>query len=140
MYHCNTNILISQYITMTFRIYCLSSMRNFFACSCQLLILLVLGRPAARAQVPSWQTVVGIVPTTGENSRVSATAVDVAGNIIVVGEFSGTVSFGATTLTSAGYLDAFVAKWSPGSGSFIWAYRAGGTFGDEARAVAINGK
>lgn len=69
----------------------------------------------------------------------SATAVDAAGNIIVVGNFSGTVSFGATTLTSAGYFNAFVAKWSPGSGSFIWAYRAGGTVNDEASAVAING-
>lgn len=76
---------------------------------------------------------------TGNNSEVRATVVDASGNMIVVGSFSGTIGFGATTLTCTGYRNAFVAKWSPASGSFIWAYRAGGIVNDEARAVAVSG-
>ena len=57
----------------------------------------------------------------------------------MVGSFTGVVSFGSTTLTSSGGSDAFVAKWSMASNSFVWAYRMGGTMADGAVAVAVNG-
>ena len=41
---------------------------------------------------------------------VTATAIDASGNVYVAGYFTGTISFGATTLTSAGDRDVFVAK------------------------------
>jgi hypothetical protein len=50
------------------------------------------------------------------------------GGAIVTGEINGTASFGATTLTSSGLGDAFVARIDP-SGTWTWATRAGGTDG-----------
>ncbi len=56
------------------------------------------------------------------------------GSAIVAGQFFGTATFGATTLTSAGG-DAFVAKLSP-SGAWIWATAGGGAGNDAALGVA----
>ncbi len=50
---------------------------------------------------------------------------DGSGNIYVTGVFSGTVTFGATTLTSAGGTDVYVAKLDT-DGNWLWARRAGG--------------
>ncbi|MEI7980490.1 MAG: SBBP repeat-containing protein [Bacteroidota bacterium] len=44
---------------------------------------------------------------------------DAWGNLYVTGYFSGPVSFGATTLTSVGYTDCFLAKFT-GAGNLIW--------------------
>jgi hypothetical protein len=41
-----------------------------------------------------------------------AATYDVSGNVIIGGRFAGTVDFGGGTLTSAGNIDAFVAKFS----------------------------
>lgn len=57
--------------------------------------------------------------------RGHAVALDGAGNVIVAGDFEGSVSFGATTLTSAGQTDVFVTKLSA-DGVPIWALRGGG--------------
>ena len=46
-------------------------------------------------------------------------AVDAQGDIVLVGEASGGISFGGPTLTSAGGLDAFVAKFDP-TGAPLW--------------------
>ncbi len=48
------------------------------------------------------------------------------GSAIVGGSFSGTVTFGSTSLTSAGGEDVFVAKVNP-DGTFAWATRGGGS-------------
>jgi len=65
-------------------------------------------------------------------------ATDGAGNVIVVGDFSGSATFGtATNLTSAGAVDIFIAKYNP-SGTLIWAKRAGGTVNDRATAVTTD--
>jgi hypothetical protein len=53
----------------------------------------------------------------------------------VIGTFTGTITFGATTLTSAGGADFFVAKLSA-QGAWVWAASAGGPTGDYAYGVA----
>lgn len=101
-------------------------------------LLLLLG-PASWAQAPNWQWLTEL------QAPVQATATDAAGNIIMVGSFSGTVHFGASTLTSTPnpnlggtYTDGYIAKWNPVSG-FAWAYQLGGIESDEASAIAIAG-
>ena len=68
--------------------------------------------------------------------------VDGTGNVIVAGQFEGTVDFdpgaGARNLTASGpALDAFVWKLDS-SGSLVWAHSAGGVSGDAALGVAAN--
>ena len=86
------------------------------------------------AQAPPWQDAVS-PPGAGQSN---STAVDAAGNTYVTGTFSGTATFGATTLTSAGSDDIFVAKRSS-SGSWQWATRAGGSGIDRSFALAVDG-
>ena len=78
----------------------------------------------------------------GSNSDES-TALAVSGtSVYVAGYFtSGTAGFGSTTLTNAGSDDLFVAKLTDAgsTGSFTWAQRAGGTSGEQARALAVSG-
>jgi len=64
-------------------------------------------------------------------------AIDSADNIIVVGDFSTSVNFGGGSLTSSGYTDVFVAKYSS-SGAYVWAARFGGSFYDLGNAVAVD--
>jgi hypothetical protein len=67
-------------------------------------------------------------------------AVDGAGNRYVAGTFQGTASFGdgagATTLSSRGGSDVFVAKYAP-SGALIWARQIGGPEPDGGFGVAV---
>jgi hypothetical protein len=51
------------------------------------------------------------------------------GSAIVTGSFELTADFGATSLTSAGGSDVFIAKVD-GSGAFLWAISAGGSGND----------
>jgi PKD repeat protein len=64
-------------------------------------------------------------------------AFDAAGNVVVVGHFSGTVSFGGPVLTSRGGTDIFVAKYSP-SGAHLWSRRHGDLRNDTALGVAVD--
>lgn len=70
---------------------------------------------------------------------IAATASGSAGELYVVGSFSGTVTLGATTLTSVGADDIFVARWNEATSTWAWAQRAGGPGSDQASAVAVNG-
>jgi len=72
-------------------------------------------------------------------STVSATAVDVAGSVFLVGSFRNAVVLGGTTLTGLEGYDVFVAKFNPASNQFVWAQRAGGTGNDEPTALAVSG-
>lgn len=76
---------------------------------------------------------------TGYNA-VNALAVS-GNNVYLSGFFSGTATFGAATLTSAGSYDAVVAKLADAGATadFVWAQRAGGSGADQARAVAVSG-
>jgi hypothetical protein len=74
----------------------------------------------------------------GSGSEIpQAVAVDSAGNIVVVGEFRETATFGGAQLASAGGADVFVARYSP-SGAHLWSKRLGGAGDDGASAVAID--
>lgn len=63
--------------------------------------------------------------------------VDVAGNIIVVGDFEGDINLQGELFTSGGDSDIFVVKLLP-SGELVWARRFGSTTSDEVDAVAAN--
>jgi hypothetical protein len=67
---------------------------------------------------------------------------DANGNTYVAGAFVGTATFAtspmSTTLTSAGDVDIFIAKYDA-SGNVLWAKREGGTHGDAANAIKYDG-
>jgi hypothetical protein len=100
-----------------------------------LLLPLLLAAWGAQAQAPAWLNVYG-VPTT---SSVFGTATNAAGDIFVTGNFSGSATFGSTTLTSAGEDDIFVAKWNSTSNTWAWAVRGGGSAADQGNGIAVNG-
>ena len=66
-----------------------------------------------------------------------AIAADTSGNVIVTGDFSGSVSFGATNLTSAGAADIFLVKYNA-AGAMQWAKKAGNVVNDRATAVTTD--
>jgi hypothetical protein len=68
-------------------------------------------------------------------------AVDGAGNVYTTGYFTGTANFnpgGTYNLTSAGDRDVFVSKLDAG-GNFVWAGAMGGSGGDQAAGIAVDG-
>jgi hypothetical protein len=72
-----------------------------------------------------------------ENMAYSVTS-DGSGNIIVAGYFNTpTITFGSTTLTSAGVYDIFLVKYDA-SGNVTWAKSAGGTGADEAYTITTD--
>ncbi|WP_342085940.1 SBBP repeat-containing protein, partial [Dyadobacter sp. OTU695] len=81
----------------------------------------------------------------GSNGAGNEIKTDGSGNIYVAGSFANTVDFnpgaGVSELTSPGgasALDAYVLKLAP-DGTFIWARRMGGTFGDNGTSLAVDG-
>jgi hypothetical protein len=64
-------------------------------------------------------------------------AVDANGHVFVTGHFSEQVSFGATSLSSRGDLDIFVAQLDP-NGQWLWAVPAGGPGMDQAHALTVS--
>ncbi len=69
---------------------------------------------------------------------VNDVAVDPAGNSFVCGSFMSSITFGSTTLTSAGNTDMFVAKYNS-SGNPVWATSVGGSSYEGASAVSTDG-
>ena len=73
-------------------------------------------------------------------------AVDGSGNSYVTGFFQGSATFGPgetneTTMTSAGFIDIFVAKYDA-SGDLVWAKQAAGSRGattDFGQGIAVDG-
>ncbi|MGA8047406.1 MAG: HYR domain-containing protein [Dermatophilaceae bacterium] len=67
-------------------------------------------------------------------------AVDGAGAATVTGSVTGTATFGtgagAETVTSAGFQDAFIARYLP-DGDLAWVQRTGDTGGDLGQGVAV---
>ena len=72
-----------------------------------------------------------------DDDSAEAIVLDAEGNIYVTGSFRGSVAFGSTTLTSAGYSDVFVAKLS-GAGTWLWVAQAGGADNDIGRGVSVD--
>src|SRR5581483_7938076 len=62
---------------------------------------------------------------------------DATGNSYVTGYFNGSATFGATTLTSAGLQDVFIAKYD-NTGKLLWVVDAGGTLSDIGNAITID--
>lgn len=76
------------------------------------------------------------------NAQANAISVDSSGNVLVTGSFSGTTSFGSTSLTSTQSgstysTDAFVTKLDT-NGNFLWADAAGGTGTDGGSGIAVD--
>jgi hypothetical protein len=69
-------------------------------------------------------------------------AVDGGGSVYTTGYFYGTADFdpgaGTASLTSAGEYDVFVSKLDS-AGNYLWARQVGGSGGDTARAIAVDG-
>ena len=69
-------------------------------------------------------------------------AIDSNSDLIVTGEFSGTVDFdpgtGVENHSSAGGIDAFVTKLSSGDGSHVWTRTIGSTLTDAGMGVAVD--
>ncbi len=66
--------------------------------------------------------------------------VDSAGNVIIAGDFNGTVDFDpgveTATLTSSGQGDVFILKLDP-SGNYLWAKSFGGTTADSGIFISV---
>jgi len=69
--------------------------------------------------------------------RVRGLAADASGNVVLVGDFDGSLDFGGGALTSAGQQDVFVAKLDP-AGVHLWSSRFGDAASQLARAVAVD--
>jgi hypothetical protein len=66
-----------------------------------------------------------------------AVALDGSGNVLVTGDFFGTVNFGGGNLVSAGGQDIFVAKYNS-AGVHQWSQRFGSTSTETGRGVALD--
>lgn len=98
-------------------------------------LVVAAGKTQAQAPAPGWQAALA---TAGGNALVTATAADQAGNVYLTGSFSGAATFGATTLTSSGGTDVFVAKWTA-AGGFNWALQGSGSDADAGQAITLDG-
>ncbi|MGQ0636154.1 MAG: SBBP repeat-containing protein [Planctomycetaceae bacterium] len=85
-----------------------------------------------------WASPGVMVDAPGSTSRAASVTTDASGNVYIGGSFSGTVSFGAYTLTSGGSYDGFVVKLGS-DGTVQWATRWGGADSESANGVAVDG-
>ena len=65
-------------------------------------------------------------------------AMDDWGRVTVIGTFTGTASFGGSTLSSAGGLDVFLAQYAGADGAPVWSKRFGGPGDDYGNAIAAD--
>ena len=75
---------------------------------------------------------------TGTSSVARTVTTDTRGNVYIAGDFTGTVNFGTTTLTSAGDKDGFVAKLDS-DGNVLWADRWGSADKEYVNGIAVDG-
>jgi hypothetical protein len=73
-----------------------------------------------------------------QNDRARAMAVDGSGNVRVVGEFSGTASFGGQTLSGEGDNELFVAAYDA-NGAHLWSNSFGGIDPVYSKTIAVDG-
>ena len=115
--------------------------------------LLVVTTLHAQQAAPAWESAVtlGQRPLTGDLPRtlVGKTVPDGQGNLYVTGYYTGTITFGPTTLTStqvpgypagSGYSDdIFVAKYSLSTHRYLWAIGAGSLGTESASELVVSG-
>lgn len=79
------------------------------------------------------------IGSTTARDAVNGIAFDSGGNLVVCGEFGGTVNFGGVSLISYGGTDAFVARYSSAAGALLgsYAYQMGGTLNDAANGICV---
>ncbi|WP_437836578.1 hypothetical protein [Sorangium sp. So ce1153] len=74
-----------------------------------------------------------------QGSYGNGVAIDGAGNVLIAGEFSGTVDLGGGPLTSVGTSSIFLAKLDP-AGNHLWSKRFGAVGGRSgSRTIAVDG-
>lgn len=89
-------------------------------------LLILAAMPGLGAQNPDWLWARNARINLFGTTHTMATAVDNLGNVFVTGTFYGSASFGATTLTSLGNGDIFIAKLDA-AGNWLWAKNTGGS-------------
>jgi len=73
-----------------------------------------------------------------DNNTAKGVGVDADGNVLVAGEFTGTINLGGSTLISVGVNpDLYVAKLDP-TGKHLWSKRFGGAGGQTVDALAVD--
>lgn len=92
------------------------------------------------AGVIGWATRFGGPSTVALSDQVQGVAVDRNGDVYLAGSFQTSITFGSTTLTSAGSWDVFVAKLYSNFTSFsvAWAVRGGSGGADRAYDIAMD--
>ncbi|KAA9332106.1 T9SS type A sorting domain-containing protein [Hymenobacter busanensis] len=106
-------------------------LRTRWAC----IVVLALGlqqAPAALAQAPGWQGAAAIGNSANGVSAngITAMATDAAGNVYVTGVIYDQALFNNTVITSDADGSGFVAKWSPITRRFVWAFQFGAGQGE----------
>jgi hypothetical protein len=76
-------------------------------------------------------------PTNSTRGKVYSLDTDSAGNVAIAGYFTNAITFGTTTLTSAGAEDAFAAKFSPAL-TLTWAKNWGDAKSQHAYSAAFD--
>ncbi|MFO0676505.1 MAG: hypothetical protein U0169_08225 [Polyangiaceae bacterium] len=111
-----------------------ATIRRAFAVACAVAAL-PWGRFAEAA--PTWAKSFG---TSAATTRILGTAVDAAGNVFVVGSFTGaSLDLGGTSLVRVGTQDAFLAKFDR-DGALVFARDVGGAGATiRATSVAVDG-
>jgi hypothetical protein len=74
---------------------------------------------------------------TGEGVSPSALAIDAPGNIILGGEYTGTIDFGGGPRTAVGERDVYVVKVLP-DGSHVWTYGFGSLLTEDVDDLAVD--
>jgi len=80
-------------------------------------------------------TTVRTLHTATPNARVNASAPD--GGVIMMGDFSGTVSVGGQSLTSAGDTDVFAVRFDS-SGNVLWVQQYGGVYEEQVESCVAH--
>jgi hypothetical protein len=75
--------------------------------------------------------------TGGSSNKGTGIAVDNGGNSYVTGLFTGSITFGPTTLTSHGDKDLFIVKYT-NAGNVAWATNYGGSLADQGNCIALS--
>ena len=94
------------------------NLRTAIGCVCSAIVLCVGVQAVCAAPPPqvSWAAQAG--GTTGDEANAISALPD--GSSVVTGYFTGTATFGSTTLASAGSWDVFTAKMNA-DGTWAWA-------------------